>query len=1011
MNIHELQTLKVDLKDNYIVEAVCKQLDDIILNFEIYNNCVPMELNNFNVELRALKEDNIPLIQDTDITMSNNMIKIKCNPQLTTSSGIVKAELQFIDKITKQKKSSFNIEIDVKSSILEVNRSISIPTFTAMERLEKDLDKVRDLEFNFNEADKLNRELKNTTIPTGNTLKTNLDNSISTGTTLKNDIDNRITTGNKLKTDLDNSSTVATSKKEILDTANVQAEKNIETLNSFGDASQLTKDVTTLKTKVLENTLTSIETDSTLTKLDNCENSFVHNMQIKGRTLQNVCIGKDFTIEKLPTSNFIQVNKELSFTLSPNKTYTILFNIENQGTGKGFSSISLGKSDGDEWSFRIYNSNSDNIKNGNYIKTFEVPSNFKDTLNGNLKFIFEGDCNGKITIKNIMLLEGDYTNKEIPSYFEGIKSVGEAEGNKISILNCGKNLVDINKAKLKTSTTMIKNTNSFILNGNGTWSGTEQKIKLYPEKQYTLKATFNKIQGGSQSFVQIRDLNVGKDYCVIRNTGSQTFTIPSTASDNIFLYFAVNGATQENSIVEFIEVQLEEGTTATTYEPYKEDKTEILAGAEPLKGLPNGVSDAINYDRNEITRNVVKIAFDGSENWVTYDELTNSNRFTLPINQIPNCTTNANIYTIDNIVNNKFINTAVDDIVNKETEAIGLTGSGLSIRLKKSKANDVSEFKNLLKTWSDARTPLEMYCQLANPVIEKLNIKDELQTFKDGYIQLDNAITPFTSLEYSTNIPSAIGGLTQITDKLVDDVTNVEITISDMDAEIGEARKGKTTLNERLEEDKTNILKTIGQVKDMSMNVKTDSNYEGYDVTKIYTWTKTGTYLTEREGVIDLPSGWNQGRYEVITFDVSNSEYSGQIIFGDPYNKKMAFRYGLNADSKWKQLATVDDTGWIDLPLASGITVDGNITPQYRRVNNQVFICGSILGVDSSAKTVAILPVGFRPSRANYYVGFTTGTYTNAIRIDSNGNIIVQSNSSGTYDPTRFATLGTNFII
>ncbi|NFL39685.1 hypothetical protein FDB66_15785, partial [Clostridium botulinum] len=118
--------------------------------------------------------------------------------------------------------------------------------------------------------------------------KSDLDNSISTGATLKNDIDNRLTTGNKLKTDLNNSSTVATTKKEQLDGANIQAEKNIETLNSFGDASQLTKDVTTLKTKVLENTLTSIETDSTLTKLDNCENGFVRNMQLKGRTLQNL---------------------------------------------------------------------------------------------------------------------------------------------------------------------------------------------------------------------------------------------------------------------------------------------------------------------------------------------------------------------------------------------------------------------------------------------------------------------------------------------------------------------------------------------------------------------------------------------------------------------------------------------------------------------------------------------------------------------------------------------------
>ncbi|NFH85090.1 hypothetical protein FDA28_17400, partial [Clostridium botulinum] len=39
-----------------------------------------------------------------------------------------------------------------------------------------------------------------------------------------------------------------------------------------------------------------------------------------------------------------------------------------------------------------------------------------------------------------MILEGDWTNKEIPQYFEGIKSVGEAEGNKISILTCGGNL-------------------------------------------------------------------------------------------------------------------------------------------------------------------------------------------------------------------------------------------------------------------------------------------------------------------------------------------------------------------------------------------------------------------------------------------------------------------------------------------------------------------------------------------------------------------------------------------
>ncbi|NFO30938.1 hypothetical protein FDB41_11720, partial [Clostridium botulinum] len=40
--------------------------------------------------------------------------------------------------------------------------------------------------------------------------------------------------------------------------------------------------------KVLKNKLTPIETDSTLTKLDNCIGEYVHNMQIKGKTLQNL---------------------------------------------------------------------------------------------------------------------------------------------------------------------------------------------------------------------------------------------------------------------------------------------------------------------------------------------------------------------------------------------------------------------------------------------------------------------------------------------------------------------------------------------------------------------------------------------------------------------------------------------------------------------------------------------------------------------------------------------------
>ncbi|MBN1067181.1 hypothetical protein DVW02_04170, partial [Clostridium botulinum] len=249
--------------------------------------------------------------------------------------------------------------------------------------------------------------------------KSDLDNSISTGATLKNDIDNRLITGNKLKTDLNNSSTVATTKKEQLDGANIQAEKNIETLNSFGDASQLTKDVTTLKTKVLENTLTSIETDNVLTKLPNSENGFVRNMHIKGRTLQN--LSPNTSSDVIITREMLKVG-----------VYSIKLHVINNSGEKRLLFVKDG--------FK-YNTFSEPI-------VLEIGDN-KDVIFNNIKInSIEGLGNIYINVlkpdytpasgvvfSQKMCLEGDWSNKEIPSYFEGIKSVGEADGNKISILS------------------------------------------------------------------------------------------------------------------------------------------------------------------------------------------------------------------------------------------------------------------------------------------------------------------------------------------------------------------------------------------------------------------------------------------------------------------------------------------------------------------------------------------------------------------------------------------------
>ncbi len=232
----------------------------------------------------------------------------------------------------------------------------------------------------------------------------------------------------------------------------------------------------------------------------------------------------------------------------------------------------------------------------------------------------------------------------------------------------------------------------------------------------------------------------------------------------------------------------------------------------------------------------------------------------------------------------------------------------------------------------------------------------------------------------------------------------------DLAAKVETNKNNIENLNEKVE-DNTSYLKEIEQnYYSLNNAIPIPSNSD------LNNYTEPGNYFSAGSGISNTLTNcpFTDGAFalKVERITIGTAINLRQILKANSSNVITCERNCLNGTwlEKWKQLATVEDTGWIDLPLASGITVDGKITPQYRRVNNQVFICGSILGVDSTGKVVATLPVGFRPSRANYYVGFTTGTYTNAIRIDSNGNIIVQSNSSGTYDPTRFATLGTNFI-
>ncbi|NFG22293.1 hypothetical protein FDC70_18175, partial [Clostridium botulinum] len=402
------------------------------------------------------------------------------------------------------------------------------------------------------------------------------------------------------------------------------------------------------------------------------------------------------------------------------------------------------------------------------IQKFTISSQYISSFYG---LISEGwtntDSDKDIFKKACMILEGDYTNKEIPSYFEGIKSVGELEGNKISILTKGKNLY--NSEKYPLSQGWISQTTGYVNNADIEWLKTNDFIPILPNTKYNLKID---IPSGNNPGYALYNKN--EEFIVGGKNG--IFTTPSNVS---YLRFTINPSNKDNAML------LHGNETNLDYEPCKVDKTEILTGAEPLRGLSNDVSDIIDFDKNELTKNVAKDLFVGNdkETWIK-NQTQNNNTVIFAIS--------TKFSSLRNSFSNKFV---YEQNFNTGSEHFYIDDSKIIIEILKSRLEtpDVAGFKKLLKTWADAGTPLEVYYQLATPVTEKLNIKDTLQAFENGYIQLDNAITPYVQLEYSTNIPSALGGLTKVVDKLVDDVTNVEITISDMDAEIGEARKDKNT--------------------------------------------------------------------------------------------------------------------------------------------------------------------------------------------------------------------------
>src|SRR5699024_4888505 len=182
-----------------------------------------------------------------------------------------------------------------------------------------------------------------------------------------------------------------------------------------------------------------------------------------------------------------------------------------------------------------------------------------------------------------------------PNNLADIKSVGELQEDgtyKMSILSCGKNLFD--KSMLSD---YISGTDSdgSIINYDKTLNQKLTNLKFKEGKQYTFSVKCKETIGSKNPrFIFVYTDGTTSNISHPVTTSMKTYSATSTAGKTIDYISVSYSAYGGNWVVDLSSIQLEEGTVATDYEPYQENKCDILLPCQLEK--VGDMSDRLYYD-------------------------------------------------------------------------------------------------------------------------------------------------------------------------------------------------------------------------------------------------------------------------------------------------------------------------------------------------------------------------------------------------------------------------------
>lgn len=381
--------------------------------------------------------------------------------------------------------------------------------------------------------------------------------------------------------------------------------------------------------------------------------------------------------------------------------------------------------------------------------------------------------------KDYMLLEGDYTNKPIPSeHFTGMQSSfeeckvtqemvdsGEESVENLGKYKCevevrGKNLFDKSYpySTYRFATTSGSVGSNVMVNN---LSGSHKNIRLeLPKGEYGIQINMLETYPDKWTFSiletdkDIMELNDElKVICSNQHSNNTLIKSKFTVSKK-YQYIRISynlSDTLEESVLSTI--QIEEGAQATSYEPYYYTTKTVYLNSPSLKG------DEVVYIDGELKHyhKCDKYVLNGTENWVLYSGANEIQEYPVFYYNNPSIKLNHDLIC-DNI--------PVKTTVNANTGTFGIgthsTVNGIRVCIENSKLSSrtIAGFKAWLRA-----NPVTIVYELAEPYYETIDTDRLLLEIPNNATVSVKSVIPGTSISasYTGGVPSVYGMESDIT--------------------------------------------------------------------------------------------------------------------------------------------------------------------------------------------------------------------------------------------------------